>query len=94
MAGTTITVEGHAVTDIATYRTELASVRARLAGIYNGFDPARPEPLLGREAEIVDLANRAEELREIVERWDEAEAKRANVLAAWELVKVFTGGQA
>lgn len=89
--GTTITIDGTLVTDITPYQTKLAGVRAKLASIYAGFDPARPELLLAREAEIVALANDAERLREIVERWDEADRKRANLLAAWELVKVFTG---
>lgn len=94
MADLVITVGGVVITDITTYRSELASVRSRLAEIYAGFDPAKPELLLEREAEIVELANSAERLREIVERWDQAEAKRANVLAVWELVKGFTGDQA
>lgn len=94
MTSTTIAVGGVAITDITPYRAELASVRSKLAAIYAGFDPTRPEPLLAREAEIVDLANSAERLREIVERWDEAEAKRANILAAWDLVKAYKGGVA
>jgi hypothetical protein len=89
--GTTITIDGVLVTDITPYRTKLANVRAKLATIYAGFDPAWPELLLAREAEIVGLANDAERLREIVERWDAADTRRANVLAAWELVKAFTG---
>lgn len=92
MMSTTITIDGILVTDIAPYRTKLAAVRAKLGAIYAGFDPMRPELLFAREAEIVDLANDAERLREIVERWDEADARRANVLAAWDLVKVFTEG--
>lgn len=91
MTGTTITVDGVRVTDIAPYRTRLASAREKLAAIYAGFDPARPEKLLAREAEIVMLANDTERLREIVDRWDEAEAKIANVLAGWEQVKAFGG---
>lgn len=91
MAGTSITVAGVVITDITGHRAQLVAVRAQLARIYAGFDPAQPELLLAREAEIIDLANNAERLREIVERWDEAEAKRANVLAAWELVKAFIG---
>ncbi len=91
VTNTTITVGDISITDINSYRSQLITVRARLATIYAGFDPARPEMLLAREAEIVDLANSAERLREIVDRWDEAEAKRTNVLAVWELVKTFKG---
>ena len=92
MASSTITIGGGVITDITAHRAQLVAVRAQLARIYAGFDPARPDSLLAREAEIVDLANNAERLREIVDRWDEAEAKRANVLAVWDLVKAFTGG--
>ena len=91
---TTITVAGVELTDVTAFRAQLVAVQARLVGIYAGFDPANPEPLLPREAEIVDLANNAERLRELVDRWDEGEAKRANVLAVWELVKAFTDGDA
>ncbi|KQM99373.1 hypothetical protein [Sphingomonas sp. Leaf25] len=94
MAGTTITVAGVTVTDVTPYRAQLTATRARLATIYAAFNPARPELLLAREAEIVELANNAERLREIVERWDEAETRRNNVLAVWELVKAFKGDDA
>lgn len=89
--GTTITIDGILVTDITPYRTKLESVRAKLEAIYTGFDPGRPELLLPRESEIVGLANDAERLREIVQRWDKAEAQCDNVLGVWELVKAFTG---
>lgn len=88
---TTITIDGVLVTDITPYRKKLASVREKLKPIFAGFDPARPELLVPREAEIVGLANDAERLREIVERWDKAEAQCANVLAVWELIKAFPG---
>lgn len=91
MANISITVDGVLVTDITPYRTKLASAREKLAAIYAGFNPAQPEALLAREAEIVALANDAERLREIVDRWDEAEAKIANVLAGWEQVKTLGG---
>lgn len=91
MADTSITVAGVVITDITGHRAQLVAARAQLARIYAGFDPAHPELLLAREAEIIDLANNAERLREIVDRWDEVEEKRANVLAVWELVKSFTG---
>lgn len=91
MADTSITVAGVVITEIASHRAQLVAVRAQLTRIYAGFDPLYPELLLAREAEIVDLANNAERLREIVERWDAAEEKRANVLVAWELVKAFAG---
>ncbi len=89
MANISIIVDGVRVIDISPYRTRLASAREKLAAIYDGFDPARPETLLAREAEIVTLANDAERLRETVDRWDEAEAKIANVLAGWDQVKAF-----
>ncbi|WP_174291068.1 hypothetical protein [Sphingomonas bacterium] len=89
--GTTITIDGILVTDVTPYRTKLVSVREKLAAIFAGFDPARPELLLPREAEIVGLANDAERLREIVERWDKVEAQCANVLGVWDLIKAFTG---
>ncbi|BCA59476.1 hypothetical protein [Sphingomonas sp. HMP6] len=92
MAETTITVAGVTICDVTGYRAQLTAVRARLDAIYAGFDPTRPELLLVRHNEIVDLANNAERLREIVETWDAAKEQRANVVAVWELVKTFTGG--
>lgn len=94
MIGTTITIEGVIVTDITPYRNKLELLRAKLRTIYAGFDPARPEHLLAREAEIVNLANEAERWRETVERWDEVEAQRANILDVWELVRAFDGNSA
>ncbi|MGY2735043.1 hypothetical protein [Sphingomonas sp. UYP23] len=93
MAETAIIVDGVTIRDITGYRAQLTAVRAQLELIYVGFDPARPELLLVREAEIVDLANNAERLREIVETWDAAEKQRTNILAVWELVRTFTGDE-
>ena len=89
-----ITVGGVVITDVVQQRAELQTVRAQLAAIYDRFDPRVPERLLAREAEIVTLVNRAEGLREIVERWDQAEIARANIIAGWEIVQVFTEGDA
>lgn len=89
MTSTSITVAGVTITDIATYRAQLVAACARLKHLYAGFDPARPDTLLEREAEIVDLANNAERLREIVETWDAVDEKRANILAIYELVRPF-----
>lgn len=94
MADTTISVEGVLVTDITPYRTKLETVRAKLKAIFTGFNPARPEHLLPREAEIVALANDAERLREIVESWEAVEGQRANIIAVWELVRTFDGDEA
>lgn len=94
MADTFIPDTGVAMTDITSYREQLAATRAQLAAIYAGFDPARPELLFAREAEIVDLANNTERLREIVERLEAAEERRTNILAVWELVKALPGGAA
>ncbi|CAN5277027.1 hypothetical protein BH10PSE14_BH10PSE14_18720 [soil metagenome] len=94
MADSTITVEGVLVTDITPYRTKLETVRAKLKAIFTGFNPARPEHLLPREAEIVALANDAERLREIVESWDAVEGQRANIIGVWELVRTFDGDEA
>ena len=94
MAGTTIMVAGVAITDITSYRAKLTATQVRLKTIYTGFDPARPDLLLPRAVEIVELANNAERLRELVERWDAAEAQCATVLEVWELVKAFTGDKA
>lgn len=89
-----ITVGGVVITDVVQQRAELQTVRAQLAAIYDRFDSRVPERLLAREAEIVTLVNRAEALREIVERWDQAETARANILAGWEIVQAFTEGDA
>ena len=86
-----ITVGGVVITDVVQQRAELQTVRAQLAAIYDRFDPRVPERLLAREAEIVTLVNR---LREIVERWDQAEIARANIIAGWEIVQAFTEGDA
>lgn len=94
MTTMTITVDGIVITDVAPQRAELQTVRAQLAAIYARFDPVHPERLLAREAEIVTLINRAEVLREIVERWDQAETARANILTGWEMVQAFVEREA
>ncbi len=94
MTTMSVTVDGVVITDVAPQRAELQTVRAQLAAIYARFDPGRPERLLAREAEIVTLINRAEVLREIVERWDQAETARANILAGWEMVQAFVEREA
>jgi len=94
MTSVSISVGDAVITDVAEHRAELEGIRVRLAHIYDGFEPGRPERLLAREAEIVALINRAEELREIVERWEAAETARANILAGWEVVQAFRSGDA
>ncbi|CAN5597942.1 hypothetical protein BH10PSE14_BH10PSE14_35160 [soil metagenome] len=94
MTTITVTVDGvpKTITDITAYRAQLEAVRDQLKAIYTGFDPARPERLLAREAEIVTLYNRYEDLRELVERWDAEDSARANILAAWTLIEPSAGG--
>lgn len=74
------------VTDIAPYRAEFESVLAKLTDIYANFDKGPASALDGREQEIVDLINRYNELAYIIDRFNEAGARRANILAGWEIV--------
>lgn len=94
MTAITITIGGveRTVTDIATYRTDLANTGRLLDEVYAAFNPARPEMLLPREEEVVKLYNRYQELRAIVEQWDSAETSRENVLAGWALVQEIREG--
>lgn len=94
MAGFSITADGAIITDISSHRDQLLAAREKLSRIYAGFNRTQPEALLQREAEIVGLANEAERLREIIKRWDEAEARYANILTVWEIVKQFKGDDA
>lgn len=94
MTTITVTVDGvpKTITDITAYRAQLEAVRDQLKAIYTGFEPERAERLVSREAEIVALYNRCEELREIVERWDATDGALANILAAWALIEPSAGG--
>jgi len=94
MTTITVTIDGvpKTITDTTAYRAQLVAVRDQLKAIYTGFDPARPERLISREAEIVTLYNRYEELRVTVERWDAADKARANILAAWDVIEPRAGG--
>lgn len=87
MASITITLAGvtRTITDVGPYRAELIEATGKLATIYAEFDETRPERLLPREEEIVELVNRAEELRVIVETWDARAAATENVLVGWML---------
>lgn len=93
MSSATITIDGvpQTIADIEPYRAELAQVRKALSTIYENFDPQDPLRLLDKEAEIVELANRSEELRKIVELHEAAVAARDNILAVWTLVQRFQG---
>lgn len=92
MTPITITIAGvpRVITDVATYRGELKGVTDQLKNVFAGFDPARPERLFACEGEIIRLVNRAEDLREIIERCDAAETSRSNILAAYAIVKKLT----
>lgn len=94
MTAITITVGGseRTITDVTAYRADLASTAQLLDNLYAGFDPARPEPLLAQEEEVVKLYNRYQELRAIVDQWDASEKSRENVLAAWALVQQIREG--
>lgn len=89
MARIIITEDGREkiVTDIAPYRDEREAVLAKLAPIYDGFEKGPVDALAAREQEIVDLANRYNELTNLIERFDDATTRRANILAGWEIVK-------
>ena len=94
MSRITITENGvdKIVTDIAPYRAERESVRAKLTAIYADFEKGPVDALAAREQEIVDLANRYNELTYLIERFDQAAVRRANILAGWEIVKQHRAG--
>ena len=75
------------VTDIAPYRAERDAVVANLAPIYKDFEKGPIDALVPREQEIVDLANRYYELTDLIERFDDAAMRRANIVAGWTIVK-------
>lgn len=89
MSRITITENGvdKVVTDIAPYRVERDDALAKLTHIYTDFDEETLSVLNSREQEIVDLANRYNELTNMIERFDKAGVRRANILAGWEIVK-------
>jgi hypothetical protein len=89
MTRITITEGGHEkiVTDIAPYRAERDAVIAKLRPIYADFEKGPVDALASREQEIVDLANRYNELSNLIKRFDAAAVRRANILAGWEIVK-------
>jgi len=94
MTAITMEVGGttRSITDIAPYRIDLAATGRKLAAIYAAFDPTFPEGLAPRESEIVDLVNRYQELKEIIDRWEAAEQRDANILAGWALVEDMASG--
>ena len=75
------------VTDIAPYRAERDGVLAELEAIFADFEEGTLSALDAREAEIVDLVNRYNELTNLIERFDKASVRSANILAGWEIVK-------
>ncbi|RYY28397.1 MAG: hypothetical protein EOP62_04175 [Sphingomonadales bacterium] len=89
MSRITITQNGveKVVTDIAAYHAERDGVLAELEAIYADFEEATLSALDAREAEIVDLVNRYNELTNLIERFDKASVRSANILAGWEIVK-------
>jgi hypothetical protein len=89
MPGITIKINGRdtLVTDIKPYKTDRDQVLAKLTAIYAVFDEARADALGPREAEIVELVNRFNMLEHIIETFDSASARHANILAGWAVVK-------
>lgn len=89
MSRVTITENGaeKVVTDIAPYRAEREGVLAELQTIYAGYDKNALSALDAREVEIVDLVNRYNELTNLIERFDKASVRSANLLAGYEIVK-------
>lgn len=75
------------VTDIAPYRARRDGVLTTLSQIYTDFEKGPVGNLETREEEIVDLLNRYSDLTHIIDRFDEAAIRRANILAGWEIVK-------
>ncbi|WP_374943156.1 hypothetical protein [Sphingomonas sp.] len=95
MSRITITENGveKVVTDIAPYRAELEDVLAKLTRIYADFEQGTLSALDAREGEIVDLINCYNELTHLIEKFDEAGVRRANILAGWEIVKQNRAGE-
>lgn len=89
MSRITVTEDGaeKVVTDIAPYRAERDGVLAELTAIFADFEKGALSALDTREAEIVDLVNRYNELTNLIERFDEASVRRGNILTGWEIVK-------
>ncbi len=89
MTRITVTKDGvdKIVTDIAPYRAEREVVFARLTAFYAGVEQDSIDALAAREPEIVDLVNRYNALTHLIERFDAAAIRRANLLAGWEIVK-------
>lgn len=96
MSAITVMVGGveRTITDITSYRSDLANTGRLLEKLYADFDPERPELLVSREEDIVKLFNRYHELRAIIDQWDGAEQSRENVLAGWALVEEIRKGSA
>ena len=95
MSRITVTENGaeKVVTDIAPYRAERDDVLAKLTRIYADFEKRPLSALEPREQEIVDLVNRYSELAHIIDRFDQASVRRANILAGWEIVKQHRAGE-
>lgn len=94
MSRITITEDGRevVVTDIAPYKAELAATLEQLDAIYTDFEKSPIHALEPREGEIVDLLNRQDELGHIIERFEAAAVRRANILDGWEVVKRHRAG--
>lgn len=87
MAGITAKHREEVITDIAPYRAERDRILASLARIYAEFEEGKVDALASREKEIVDLVNRFNELTHVIDRFDAAAERRANILAGWEILK-------
>lgn len=74
------------ITDIAGYCTELYQVKAELVSIYADFEDGFRSSLYCREGEIVTLVNRYNELKYVIGRFEQAEARDANIYAGWHIV--------
>lgn len=77
------------VADIAPHRAERDRIRASLEAIYVGFEAHGEAALHMREVEIVDLLNRDGELTMIIETFEAARLRSANIQAGWERVKAL-----
>lgn len=90
MTRITITENGREkiVTDLTQYRQERETILVTLAAIYANFEKGPVDALASREPEIVDLVNRFNEIEHIIEMFESAEVRRANILAGFEVVKL------
>lgn len=78
--------EEKTITDIAAYREELHQISTKLVSIYADFKDGSQSSLYSREAEIVTLINRYNELKYVIGRFEQAEVRDANIDAGWHIV--------